>query len=45
MTQNQQNVQCEVMTDSGQTVDDSSGLSNAESRDGKVDVPTDIGGM
>jgi len=34
VTQNQQNVHCEVLTDSGQTVEDSSVYSDTEPTDG-----------
>jgi hypothetical protein len=33
VTQNQQNLQCELLTDSGQTVEDSSGQSDTEPTD------------
>ena len=36
VTQNQQTVQCEVLTDSGQTVEGSSGHSDTEPTDGTV---------
>jgi len=36
VTQKQQTVQCEVLTDSGQTVEDSSGHSDTETTDGTV---------
>ena len=38
VTQNQQTVHCEVLTDSGQTVEDSSGHSDTVPRDGTVCV-------
>jgi len=43
MTQNQQAVQCEVLTDSGQTVEDSSGHSDTEPKTVQCDVLTDSG--
>ena len=36
MAQNQEKVQCEVLTDSGQTVEDSSGHSDTEQTGGAV---------
>ena len=36
VTQNQQTVHCEVLTDSGQTVEGSSGHSDTEPTDGTV---------
>jgi len=36
VTKNQQTVQCEVLTDSGQTVEGSSGHSDKEPTDGTV---------
>ena len=36
VNENKQTVQCEVLTDSGMTVEDSSGHSDKEPRDGTV---------
>jgi len=36
VTQNQQTVRCEVLTETGQNVEDSSGRSDTESTDGTV---------
>jgi len=36
VTQNEQTVECEVLTDSGQTVEDNSGHSDTERTDGTV---------
>ena len=36
VTQNQETVQCEVLTDIGQTVEDSSGRSDTEPTDSRV---------
>jgi len=43
VTHNQQAVQCEVLTDSGQTVEDSSGPSDTEPKTVQCDVLTESG--
>ena len=43
VTQNQQTVKCEVLTDSRQTVEDSSGYSDTEPTEVKCEVLTDTG--
>jgi hypothetical protein len=43
VTQNQQTLDCELLTDSGQTVEDSNGHSDAEPTDGTWCGTTDFG--
>ena len=43
LTQNQQTVQCEVLTDSGQTLEDSSGHSDTEPTHGTILCMTESG--
>ena len=43
VTQNQQTVHCEVLTDSGQTVEDIGGHSGTELTEGHCEVLTDSG--
>ena len=43
MTQNQQTVQCEVLTDSGHSVEGNGGHSETELQAGLCEVLTDIG--
>ena len=45
VTQNQHKVLCEVLTHSGQSVEDRNGQSDTEPRTVKCEVPTEIGGL